>query len=319
YGLDPTPLGMALSSLLLAASVFRGNFLKSHPISYRTIFLNIAEAVLVLDNDGHIVERNPAGDALTPLTALDQPLSEVLPVHHKVLSEVRDTHADGDMDITTVLEHPPQHFSELKLRPLKTAEGQAIGAALIIRDITLETAQQARLENAAFIDALTGIYNRARFEQLANIRIQESTLDDVIALLYIDLDKFKPVNDTHGHQAGDQVLQAVAQRLQYSVREQDLVARLGGDEFAVLLTSNDPNMAVQTKSRIQQVLSQPIYIRHTDVPAVTPATSDPLEIEEISVNISASIGVAYYPQDGTRFEALLEHADQAMYNVKRPR
>jgi diguanylate cyclase (GGDEF)-like protein len=121
-----------------------------------------------------------------------------------------------------------------------------------------------------------------------------------MALLYVDLDRFKEVNDTHGHAVGDMLLQAVANRLKGCVRETDTVARMGGDEFVVLLhsihASEDAN---NVAGKIRQVLAQP------------------LRLDGHSVNILPSIGVAHYPEHGTEEKQLLRHADEAMYAVKR--
>ncbi|MDI3355196.1 diguanylate cyclase [Pseudomonas sp. UYIF39] len=159
----------------------------------------------------------------------------------------------------------------------------------------------ARLQRMAQYDQLTQLPNR----ELLRDRLKDSLAlaradSGRMALLYVDLDRFKEVNDTHGHAVGDMLLQAVANRLKGCVRETDTVARMGGDEFVVLLhsihASEDAN---NVAGKIRQVLAQP------------------LRLDGHSVNILPSIGVAHYPEHGTEEKQLLRHADEAMYAVKR--
>jgi len=118
-------------------------------------------------------------------------------------------------------------------------------------------------------------------------------------LLYIDLDHFKPVNDTYGHQAGDELLCQVARRIGNCIRDEDTVARIGGDEFLVLLpTLTERDAALRVADKIIDSLCQPFRLK------------------EATVDIAASIGIALFPEHGTTAESLLEHGDAAMYRAK---
>lgn len=159
----------------------------------------------------------------------------------------------------------------------------------------------ARLLHAAGHDPLTGLANRGLFEDrlrsvLARVRRDHARF----ALLYIDLDKFKDVNDYHGHATGDLMLQEVARRLQQCVRESDTVARIGGDEFVVLLNN----------------VVLPLHATHVAV-KIRATLSEPFLLGEHSLLSTPSIGVAVYPEDGDSMEALLHHADSAMYDSKK--
>jgi diguanylate cyclase (GGDEF)-like protein/PAS domain S-box-containing protein len=168
-------------------------------------------------------------------------------------------------------------------------------------DIT-EQKQAAKLKKMAHNDALTGLPNRNLLEDRLNLAVaQAKRLDASIAFLYLDLDKFKPINDKFGHDAGDAVLQKVAERLTENVRETDTVARIGGDEFVIILASPvTPEFSYATAERILKVLSQPINIK------------------EHSCTIGASIGISIYPHDtgADSADLLIEFADAAMYKVK---
>lgn len=159
----------------------------------------------------------------------------------------------------------------------------------------------ARLQRMAQYDQLTQLPNREllRDRLTASLTLAKAE-GGRMALLYVDLDRFKEVNDTHGHAVGDMLLQAVANRLKGCVRESDTVARIGGDEFVVLLHSIHASEDTDNVAgKIRQVLSQP------------------LRLDGHSVNIQPSIGVAHYPEHGTEEGQLFRHADEAMYAAKR--
>lgn len=159
-----------------------------------------------------------------------------------------------------------------------------------------------RLEEVARRDDLTSLPNRSGFYKAVEAAIAEYETRSVpFTLIYIDLDNFKPVNDAHGHGAGDQVLRAFASRLVSSVRKQDFVCRLGGDEFALLLKgTTDTHIAETVVERLQERMQVPIDLRNGK-----------------SIAISASTGVAYYPHDAESLEAILHAADERMYKNKR--
>ncbi len=150
-------------------------------------------------------------------------------------------------------------------------------------------------------DALTLLGNRDQFEtDLKKALANAKRHGYMIAVLYIDLDKFKPVNDTYGHKVGDEVLMEVANRLKKGIREGDFLARLGGDEFAVLLNMiRDSRSAGVVAKKVIESLSRTI------------------SVQEYEINIGASIGITYYPDHGDDFEGLLHKADMAMYEAKR--
>nr|WP_281375125.1 GGDEF domain-containing protein [Aquabacterium terrae] len=176
--------------------------------------------------------------------------------------------------------------------PLK--ELDEVGSALT----TTSTLLQQALHDAHH-DSLTGLANRTMFEQFLRQRIVDSKrAGGDIALLYIDLDGFKAVNDRHGHHVGDDLLREAARRLRANVRLSDIAARLGGDEFAVMLHGTGAEGAVTVAQNLVGQLSQP-YGLGSGVQS-----------------ISASVGIAVYPQDASSAEQLLHRADEAMYRAK---
>ena len=170
-------------------------------------------------------------------------------------------------------------------------------------DITLRKAAEAEINQLAFHDPLTQLPNR----RLLNDRLHQAVAlakrdQHRLALIFIDLDKFKPVNDEFGHPAGDELMQAVALRLQSCVRASDTIARVGGDEFVVLLPHIEANPdALSVAEKIHNALNQPFHLHH----AVT-----------ATVNISSSQGVAIFPDHGADELTLMRQADAAMYQAK---
>jgi diguanylate cyclase (GGDEF)-like protein len=168
-----------------------------------------------------------------------------------------------------------------------------------------EVAERMRLEalarHQASHDALTGLPNRRAFmEQLG----QAVARDEPFTLMYVDIDGFKPVNDTHGHAAGDALLKAIAGRLGRGIRDSDTAARLGGDEFALLLRGMGAGEALELGSKLCASLAQPYNIR---VEAAG----------EVAIRVGASIGAALFPQHGQDAEGLIHAADEAMYRAKK--
>lgn len=169
----------------------------------------------------------------------------------------------------------------------------------LVRDITERIRAQEALEHQALHDALTGLPNRVLLRRQAERAIAiAQDADEPFALLMIDLDRFKQINDTLGHHHGDVVLQVVGRRLRHAMRDSDVTARLGGDEFAILLAGVTEAEATAVAGRLLESLSQPITL------------------DGQTVDVGASIGVAVFPEHGRDYDELLRHADAAMYTVK---
>jgi diguanylate cyclase (GGDEF)-like protein/PAS domain S-box-containing protein len=184
--------------------------------------------------------------------------------------------------------------------PVRDKEGRLIEVEGIVIDITERKAAEEKISLLARTDALTGLANRATFtERLSQSFAAAQRGANPFAILYLDLDEFKPVNDTFGHPVGDLLLQHVAQRLKTCTRESDLVARLGGDEFAILQGEmREPANAGTLAAKIQGALALPFSINGNEV------------------NISVSIGISAYAPDSAAADAMLVQADLALYRSK---
>jgi diguanylate cyclase (GGDEF)-like protein/PAS domain S-box-containing protein len=203
---------------------------------------------------------------------------------------------------TRKLQNGESRFLEIKLLPHIGDQKKVLGCFDVTTDITERKLEEERIQRVAHHDSLTGLPNRLlfndRLNQAMNLAKRESRQ---FALLYLDLDKFKPVNDTLGHTAGDELLRVVATRIRHQVRESDTVARVGGDEFTVIL----PDIARREEAEIV-------------ARKIIDALAMPFELggQRQSVDIGTSIGIALYPADARDADALVRAADAAMYSAK---
>ncbi|MDF1644847.1 MAG: EAL domain-containing protein [Pseudomonadales bacterium] len=194
-----------------------------------------------------------------------------------------------------------QFYVELNIRTdLADGEGGAGIQVVVVRDVTQQKSHEDKLRKMAQYDALTSLPNRVLFnERLGHAVTAAKRKDKQHAVLFIDLDRFKNVNDSLGHSVGDELLVEVAQRLEYGTRPEDTVARLGGDEFAILLEDIDaPRVAAKVAQKIIDQLMEPVSVAGHQL-VTTP-----------------SIGIALYPDNGTGVGGLLRNADTAMYRAK---
>ncbi|MFG6447990.1 EAL domain-containing protein [Roseateles sp. BYS180W] len=283
------------------------------------VFANSQEAILVVDEKRHVMDVNPAFCKMSGLTREDclgrnMDLLMVAPDQQTLLQQLRSSlQAHGRWQGELDLRHASGRIfpARMSMDAVRHEFGQGHAYACIVSDISLARAHQRELDRIAHYDMLTGVPNRRMLdEQLPLALALARQAGHKLAVCYIDLDGFKPINDRYGHPIGDRVLAEVAQRLQSHVRghtrgadegprHTDLVARLGGDEFVLLLNHlQDADECAHTLQRLLELISYPLHIAG------------------LTLNVSASIGVSLYPDDDVDADSLLRHADQAMYQAK---
>jgi len=267
-----------------------------------------SEAVMVVDPDNRIVAVNPAFTSTTGYT-----LDEVRGKDPAMLASGRH---DGEFyremwqsiittgtwqgEIWNRRKNGEEYVEWVTINTVLDELGEVQRRVAIFNDVSDRKAAEEMVWRKANYDSLTGLPNRQLFLDRIQQALGKAERDgDAAALMFIDLDHFKDVNDTLGHEAGDVLLQEAADRIRHCVRHSDTVARLGGDEFTVLLTSvNDPAVVERVARNIAHQLSGP-FLLGTE-----------------SAYVSASIGITLYPQDGQTVEMLFKQADQAMYAAK---
>ncbi len=273
-----------------------------------SVFRNAHEAIAITSPDHAIIDANPvfarhlgySTEALIgrPITALldwhtESPALrdglQALEQHGSWQGEVRYRCANGDLLVALQT-----------VSAVRNGDGDTLRYIHIFNDVTEQKAAEEVVRHQAFHDELTGLPNRARLEQHLDEAMRRSRLAGrQLAVLFMDLDRFKEVNDTLGHQAGDTLLRAVGERLQANLRAEDMLARLGGDEFVIVV---DPIQAADNAAKVAS--------------NVVEALTTPFTIDDTSVTIGVSVGVALYPMDGHDSDSLLQAADAAMYRAK---
>jgi diguanylate cyclase (GGDEF)-like protein/PAS domain S-box-containing protein len=271
---------------------------------FRSLVQHASDITLILDRHGRVTYASPA---LTRVLGVDpesaspvDPSGLVHPDDRPIVDRMLDRLRSGQSTVTAQLRarHVDGAWRWLQLVATNLLADDSVGGIIVnARDVTEERQLQERLRFDATHDALTSLANRALFnEQVRLIAGQAPYSETPTAILAIDLDDFKPVNDLLGHHVGDALLVAVAERLRRCLLPTDTVARLGGDEFAVLLPATSHAGAAAVADRILAAFTEPVRVERHELP------------------IRASIGIAV--GTGTRIETLLRDADAAMYTVK---
>ncbi|WP_202078378.1 GGDEF domain-containing protein [Caldalkalibacillus salinus] len=276
-----------------------------------TLLENMEEGVVACDVDGNIIYHNQAATPYVPLNnILDESqrshdfidhLGQPLSLDRLPLSRALRGESIKNVEIKSISKNDgTQSTLLMNGRPLNNIQAQQGGAVIVFHDITEFKEAQERMRYLAYYDALTELPNRHYFkDQAMNVLHNARKLGEQCALLFIDIDQFKTVNDTFGHDAGDQLLREVSRRMLDCIGDEGVVTRFGGDEFIILLDQTEEIAATQ---RAQSLLR---------------AFEAPFNIKKTSIYVSPSIGISLYPRDGRTLEILVKRADQAMYQAKR--
>jgi len=280
-----------------------------------SILKSINDGVIVVDKAGHVLDINPAARSILgldprifPDSNWEQTFCCIDDAGHSYrnsadLPLVRARHGEKFSGQVAIYRSPDQPDAVLSLNGQGLYDGrqQLIGGLVTFRDITEVTRKTSELEKRAQFDALTGLANRSLFiEQLNRAVGRSQRKSSPLATLFIDLDRFKSVNDTLGHDIGDALLRAVAKRLQKNLRVGDFSGRWGGDEFVVCL--EDFGGAANAGAAAQKLLL---------------VLSEKYQLGKAEVYATPSIGIAVYPESGKTAERLIKAADVAMYEAKK--
>jgi diguanylate cyclase (GGDEF)-like protein len=300
-GLDYTPLFLGGSALFFAFGFLRFRILDLLPLARNAIFEDMTTGVVIANADNQIVDFNPAFTKIFP--EVSHAKRADVEAFFRAYPELRawlEGNAEGRVNFTKNEAGVSAHY-RVSSKEIADRRGQKIGKIYHFYENTQEKLLQDKLEVMATHDGLTGIYNRQHFDRLAKNELSRiKRYGGELSLAMIDLDKYKRINDTYGHGAGDQVLIAVAQTLQGELRKSDVLARFGGEEFVILLPETDSSAAKSLCGRLQQKL-----------------VDQAVQYDTHQIKVRASFGVTTVNgEDELSLEAIYKSADKALYKAK---
>ena len=276
---------------------------------YRVLVDNSQDHIYSLNTRGEIVSFNKELKNLIGLTPTEIVGRKIFSIYNPEDPELWDMYMRHVVDFREsisfnfdiLLKSGSKEVFQVNLSPLLDSTGEIVGITGTNHNITPLVRKEEMISQLAYYDILTDLPNRKLFQDRVNtaIKISARTMEK-LALIFIDVDDFKKINDTEGHQQGDIIIKEIGQDLLKHVRESDTLARMGGDEFTILMQNiSDITEAVKLVERIKEIFKEKQYIT-----------------KKYTHFISASIGIAIYPEDGTTYEELLKNADTAMYKAK---
>jgi len=297
---NPSVAVFTVSGILGAVALFRFRLFEIAPLARDAVVEHMRDAVIVLDRGERLADFTTAAAQLLPVLR-----------PHRVGGDIADILVDCPELLEAVLERTEEksevslphgdeerHYS-LEFSPVRDAHGRLAGNTIVLHDVSERVVLFKRVQELASIDGLTGILNRRQFFELSEVELDRARRhDSPVTLILFDLDHFKQINDTFGHQRGDDVLRAVAQACKETLRSFDLFGRYGGEEFAALLPEVDPEEGVNVAERLRRCIA---------------SVKDDLD----DMDVTASFGVASMLSTGDlAFDDLLRLADQALYRAK---
>jgi len=305
YGIDASPFTLAVTGPLLAWGLFRFRIFRFVPIARETVFDLMRDPVIVVDPADLVADFNPAATAVFPAlgkAALGEPITRILRDYPELLDLMRQGE-DGQGALHIQGQDAPQVF-ELSVIPIRPRHRLTVGRAVILHDITGRQQLLDLLSELANVDGLTGAYNHRHLmtlarEELARARRYRHPLTVVLA----DLDHFKQINDTHGHQTGDEVLKTVVKVCRRNLRSHDIFGRYGGEEFVMILPETRPEDGLRIVERMRRELE-----------------SQEIPLDAGSIRVTASFGMSGYDcatdAGPDTLHDLLRQADRALYRAK---
>lgn len=295
----------SLFVLILAGSVVGGSLfisLSKYVTLSGLLTSHISDGVCITTNGWRVKSVNPRFATITGLARVDllnKDLTDSLPSLRGLYSlDFQDT---WECEYAKTLPDGEIHIAKISVFVLSRRNGKPWRSLITVRDVTQLKRTQASMQRLAFQDDLTGLANRPRLlEHLDEMISRYQAIDERFAVLYLDLDGFKDINDSMGHKAGDELLRVMADRFSAEMRDCDFVARLGGDEFCILLED------IGSRDKVGQFATR-----------LLAKIEEPVTIQDRKLRPQSSIGIALFPDDGDNNDSLLQVADTAMYEAKR--
>lgn len=299
---DTTPFALGIGSIILAIGFVQLRILDIIPLARDVVFEKMSTGVMILDTDDRIMDYNAALQNVFPeidLNSKKRSVYEVFSKYPTLLKTIRDK-SEERIELKTENGNSVGYY-RISSTPMFTRRKKPIGSIIIFNEFTNEKLLLDKLEKMAALDGLTGIYNRPYFDQFATKEINRiKRYGGFVSMIYLDLDRFKEINDTFGHPAGDLVLRKVSETLSMNVRSSDVIARFGGEEIVILLPQTDILAARALGERLRASLEQ-LYVLY----------------EGNTIPVRASFGVTGLTSgNDLSLEVVYRLADQAMYHAK---
>ena len=284
------------------------DILKKYPNLAQNVVENTADSILITDNKSKILYLNNSFLKMTGYTSaelinqnasiLSSDLHEKEFYRNLFYSVVKTGHFQGEIRVKR--KNLEQYTSFVTISKIINEYGNVTNYVVIARDITKQKNQEKEIHSLAFYDALTSLPNRRLFENNLHDSISRAKRHkEKVAIIFMDMDNFKVINDTYGHKVGDKFLQEVTSRIKSVIREEDTLSRIGGDEFILLI--EEVNGIEDAAHAAERVIEQ---------------VRKPFDIERNKFFSAVSLGISIYPDDSEHYDTLLEYADKAMYHVK---
>jgi diguanylate cyclase (GGDEF)-like protein len=319
--LELTPLAAAISGVIFAYALFRQRLLDIAPVARSLLFEKLGDGVLVLDPAGRLVDLNMMAQRFLQLddTAYGRDVRELIPEWRELAASVEDPATELHLEFQSRVD--PEAFYDVSIIPLLDSRGRRNGTILSLRDISerkqielelhrmnLRLRKQVQkisnlheeLREQAVRDALTGLYNRRYLDETLEREFSRARRGGYsISVIMMDVDRFKKVNDTYGHKAGDRVLRELGEIIRLHVRSGDIPCRFGGEEFVIVMPETSLEIAFQRAEQIRNQFHSARFFKGEQ--AIVPGLS---------------LGIAAYPAHGRSEEKVLHAADVAMYTAK---
>jgi diguanylate cyclase (GGDEF)-like protein/PAS domain S-box-containing protein len=318
---DIAPLTFGLSGIVFVFAALRTHFMELIPVARSYLIENMRDGVLVLDAQNRIVDINPAMESFVEGRVSSYLGKNAADVFHTWMQHTDFFLETAETSTEFKVPKDPSRYLDLRVTPLYDRGKLLNGRLMVFRDITdrklvekrlryvnerLQTQLieigllQSKLREQAIRDSLTNLFNRRYLEETLDRELSRAGRENYpVCIIMIDLDHFKKVNDTYGHEAGDLVLKAIADTLSEQSRRGDFACRYGGEEFVIAM----PNITMETAYERAEKLRQALTLLRV-----------PFGYYELSVTIS--VGIACYPENGGTRDEILRAADQAMYAAK---
>ena len=301
WNIDLNPYFLSSCSLMIFWGLIRYRLLDMLPIARARLFEELPDGALIIDNSLRIVDLNTSAQRYLQISAdaIGKPVSDVLLKWPQLAAKIKPHKKRSNIEMRNYLSEEVC-WLKIDFIPLQDKSNRLYGQMIILRETTDRKLFEEKLEHLATTDDLTGLWNRRYFLEVAEKEmIRAKRYNNKFSMIMIDIDRFKKINDSFGHSAGDKTLKHLALLLKSRLREVDVAARLGGEEFGILLPNTDLNSAFNLAEDLRESIS-----------------STPVIYDDKEIYTTVSIGVTGYHSSISEVDDILKEADKALYRAK---